>query len=76
MPVVRFLVSDVREITHCRTRRQWQTFGRTKAGVLTDQRKDPNAQILDRLEPIAAAGGFNLPRVCTPEELMGVSTYE
>ncbi len=35
-----------------------------------------NAQILDRLEPIAAAGGFKLPRVCTPEELMGVSTYE
>jgi hypothetical protein len=35
-----------------------------------------NAQILDRLEPIAAAGGFKLPRVCTPEELMGVSIYE
>jgi len=35
-----------------------------------------NAQILDRLEPIAAAGGFKLPRVCTPEELMGVSLYE
>lgn len=35
-----------------------------------------NAQILDRLEPIATAGGFKLPRVCTPEELMGVSLYE
>jgi hypothetical protein len=35
-----------------------------------------NAQILDRLDPIAAAGGFKLPRVCTPEELMGVSNYE
>ncbi len=35
-----------------------------------------NAQILDRLEPIAATVGFKLPRVCTPEELMGVSTYE
>jgi hypothetical protein len=35
-----------------------------------------NAQILDRLEPIAATGGFKLPRVCTPEGLMGVSPYE
>jgi len=35
-----------------------------------------NAQILDRLEPIAAAGGSKLPRVCTPEELMGISMYE
>lgn len=35
-----------------------------------------NAQILDRLEPIAAASGFKLPRVCTPEELMGMSLYE
>lgn len=35
-----------------------------------------NAQILDRLEPIAATAGFKLPRVCTPEELMGASTYE
>ena len=35
-----------------------------------------NAEMLDRLEPISAAGGFKLPRVCTPEELMGVSTYE
>jgi hypothetical protein len=30
-----------------------------------------NAQILDRLEPIALRLGFDLPRVCTPEELMG-----
>jgi hypothetical protein len=35
-----------------------------------------NAQLLDRLDPIAAAAGFKLPRVCTPEELMGVSGYE
>ena len=35
-----------------------------------------NGEILDRLDPIAAAGGFKLPRVCTPEELMGVSLYE
>ena len=33
-----------------------------------------NAQILDRLEPIALAAGFKLPRVCTPEELMGTGT--
>jgi hypothetical protein len=30
-----------------------------------------NAQILDRLEPVALRRGFALPRVCTPEELMG-----
>ena len=35
-----------------------------------------NAQILDRLEPIALAAGFKLPRVCTPEELMGTAPYE
>jgi hypothetical protein len=35
-----------------------------------------NAQLLDRLEPIAAIARFKLPRVCTPEELMGVSAYE
>jgi hypothetical protein len=35
-----------------------------------------NAQLLDRLEPIAATAGFKLPRVCTPEELMGISAYE
>jgi hypothetical protein len=35
-----------------------------------------NAQLLDRLEPIAAAAGFKLSRVCTPEELMGMSAYE
>jgi hypothetical protein len=32
-----------------------------------------NAQILDRLEPIALRFGCVLPRVCTPEELMGIS---
>jgi hypothetical protein len=31
-----------------------------------------NAQVLDRLEPIALRAGFKLPRVCTPDELMGV----
>jgi len=31
---------------------------------------------LDLLDPIAAAAGLKLPRVCTPEELMGVSEYE
>jgi hypothetical protein len=35
-----------------------------------------NAQLLDRIEPIAATAGFKLPRVCTPEQLMGVSAYE
>ena len=35
-----------------------------------------NAEILDKLEPIAEAAGFRLPRVSTPEELMGVSLYE
>ena len=35
-----------------------------------------NAQLLDRLEPIAATAGFKLPGVCTPEELMGVSAHE
>ena len=33
-------------------------------------------QLLDRLEPIAAIAGFKFPRVCTPEELMGISAYE
>ncbi len=35
-----------------------------------------NAQLLDRLEPIARAAGYRLPRVCTPEELMGISAYD
>ncbi len=35
-----------------------------------------NAQILKRLDPVAEAAGFKLPRVCTPEELMGMSGYE
>lgn len=35
-----------------------------------------NAQLLERLEPIAVAAGYRLPRVCTPEELMGVSADE
>ena len=35
-----------------------------------------NGQLLDLLDPIAAAAGLKLPRVCTPEELMGVSDYE
>lgn len=35
-----------------------------------------NAQILDQLEPVAVAAGLRLPRVCTPEELMGIGSYE
>jgi hypothetical protein len=35
-----------------------------------------NVEILDRLDPISLAAGFRLPRVCTPEELMGESTYD
>ena len=35
-----------------------------------------NAQILRRLEREAAKQGWALPRVCTPPELMGESTYE
>jgi len=35
-----------------------------------------NAQLLERLELIAAGAGHKLHRVCTPEELMGLSTYE
>jgi hypothetical protein len=35
-----------------------------------------NAQILRRLEREAAARGWNLPKVCTPLELMGDYAYE
>jgi len=35
-----------------------------------------NAEMLDQWEPIAIKAGCKLPRVCTPEELMGASTYE
>ena len=35
-----------------------------------------NAQILRRLEREAIRLGWNLPRVCTPLELMGDSAYE
>ena len=35
-----------------------------------------NAQILRRLEREAATAGWELPRVCTPLELMGDSPYE
>jgi hypothetical protein len=35
-----------------------------------------NAQILRRLEREAAARGWNLPKVCTPLELMGDYPYE
>ena len=31
-----------------------------------------NAQVLDCLEPVAVRRGLALPRVCTPEELMGM----
>ena len=52
------------------------TVGRVKYILTWNCNHLANAQILDRLEPIAAAVGFKLPRVCTPEELMGVSSYE
>ncbi len=52
------------------------TVGRVKYMLTWNCNHLANAQILDRLEPIAAAVGFKLPRVCTPEELMGVSIYE
>lgn len=35
-----------------------------------------NAQILRRLEAEAKRAGWKLPKVCTPPELMGDSTYE
>lgn len=45
--------------------------------VLTwDCRHLANAQILRRLEREAATQGWNLPKVCTPLELMGEWTYE
>lgn len=34
-----------------------------------------NAQILTRLEPEARRMGWKLPKVCTPAELMGESSY-
>jgi hypothetical protein len=52
------------------------TVGKVKYLLTWNCNHLANAQILDRLEPIATAGGFRLPRVCTPEELMGVSMYE
>jgi predicted nucleic acid-binding protein len=35
-----------------------------------------NAQILRRLDAEAKRAGWKLPKVCTPPELMGDSTYE
>jgi hypothetical protein len=52
------------------------TVGKVKYLLTWNCNHLANAQLLDRLEPIAAAAGFKLPRVCTPEELMGVSAYE
>jgi hypothetical protein len=52
------------------------TVGKVKYLVTWNCAHLANAQLLDRLEPIAATAGFKLPRVCTPEELMGVLTYE
>jgi len=52
------------------------TVGKVKYLLTWNCNHLANAQILDRLEPIATAAGFKLPRVCTPEELMGVSKYE
>jgi len=52
------------------------TVGKVKYMLTWNCNRLANAQVLDRLEPIAAAAGFKLPRVCTPEELMGNSIYE
>jgi hypothetical protein len=52
------------------------TVGKVKYVLTWNCAHLANAQLLDRLEPIAAKAGFKLPRVCTPEELMGVSAYE
>ncbi len=52
------------------------TVGKVKYLLTWNCNHLANAQILDRLEPIATAAGFKLPRVCTPEELMGVSMYD
>ena len=52
------------------------TVGKVKYLLTWNCNHLANAQLLDRLEPIAATAGFKLPRVCTPEELMGVSAYE
>jgi hypothetical protein len=52
------------------------TVGKVKYVLTWNCTHLANAQLLDRLEPIAARAGFKLPRVCTPEELMGVSGYE
>ncbi len=52
------------------------TAGRVKYLLTWNCTHLANAQLLDRLEPIAAAAGFKLPRVCTPEELTGTSSYE
>jgi hypothetical protein len=52
------------------------TVGRVKYLLTWNCTHLANAQLLDRIEPIAATAGFKLPRVCTPEELMGVSAYE
>ena len=52
------------------------TVGKVKYLLTWNCNHLANAQLLDRLEPMATAAGFKLPRVCTPEELMGVSRYE
>jgi hypothetical protein len=52
------------------------TVGKVKYLLTWNCNHLANAQLLDRLEPIAATAGFKLPRVCTPEELMGISAYE
>jgi hypothetical protein len=52
------------------------TMGKVKYLLTWNCNHLANAQLLDQLEPIAGAAGFKLPRVCTPEELMGVSNYE
>jgi hypothetical protein len=52
------------------------TVGKVKYLLTWNCNHLANAQLLDRLEPVATTAGFKLPRVCTPEELMGASAYE
>ena len=50
--------------------------GALPARAQTDAAHLANAQILRRLEAETKRAGWKLPKVCTPLELMGDSTYE
>ena len=52
------------------------TVGRGKYLLTWNGAHLANAQLLNRLEPIAGKAGLKLTRVCTPQELMGISAYE